>query len=353
MRLVRAIGILHIANTGCYPDPQVEFMPLTPEIMLRVLPEQPPPWEPRSAEEARKAQLLVELDGGLGPLSRGYFWQKYITEQLREARSWLSDSLTALAYPNPLLQQAVGYIEIDASFATEELVRRASRGTGYFFGAIVYDHRGESDGFRALSRDIGSLSPESRGITAVRMAAADIHHAPHPVGATATCWTSKRGSGGWIRDVLTAKHVVSGFAVGQNVAMAGGSFGILRDFCEASVDAALIEPPNHTHSYQPLGLDIDPSIGSDVTFTGANSTQRSGKITRTWVFPSDGDAYDPQRVHFDFSGVQGDSGALVRLTSTGDAVGIYTGIKCGKSTQAGMAQAIWQATELLDVDLFE
>jgi hypothetical protein len=100
-------------------------------------------------------------------------------------------------------------------------------------------------------------------------------------------------------------------------------------------------------------MDVDPAVGSDVNFTGAGTSQRSGRITKTWVFPTDADPYDPQRVHFDVTGVQGDSGALVRLASTGEAVGIYTGTKVGQSTQSGMSQAIWQATELLGIEIYE
>lgn len=327
-------------------------MPLTLEIMAQVLPTEPPPWEPRTETERHKADLLRARDGGDGPFSRGYFWQKHITSQLREARNWLSDSLTALAYPHGLLQQAVGYIEIDQSFATDEAVQRAARGTGYFFGAIIYDHRGGEVGL-AASRDIGELDASSGGIPAVRLAAADILHAPHPVGATSSCWAAKRGNGGAVRYLLTAKHAVAGLGRGQTVAMAGGGLGKLTDFCDGSVDAAIVEPPSSATSATPLAMDIDPAIGSDVNFIGAGTPQKAGRITKTWVFPADPDPYDPQRVHFDVAGVAGDSGALVRLASTGEAVGIYTGVKAGRSSQSGMSQAIWQATELLDIDLCE
>lgn len=327
-------------------------MSLTLEVMARVLPPGRPPWEPSTAAERRKAEFLRARDEGDGTFSRGYFWQKHLTSQLREARSWLSDSLTGLAYPHDLLRQAVGYIEIDAAFASDEAVQRAARGTGYFFGAIVYDHRGDADGLPS-SRDIGQIDEASRGIPAVRLAAADIPHAPHPAGATSTCWTAKRRNGGFIRYSLTAKHAVAGLGRGQTVAMAGGGFGRLVDFCDGSVDAALFEPPSGPRSAIPLAMDIDPAVGLDVNFIGAGTPLRAGRITKTWVFPTDPDPYDPQRVHLDVTGVPGDSGALVRLTSTGEAVGIYTGIKSGRSSQSGMSQAIWQAAELLNIDLYE
>lgn len=327
-------------------------MPLTLEVMVRVLPPRLPPWEPKTVAEQHKVEFLRARDEGDGPFTRGYFWQKHLTEQLREARNWLSDSFTALAYPHPLLQQAVGYIEIDAAFAFDEAVQRAARGTGYFFGAIVYDHRGGADGL-ASSLDIGQINDASRGIPAVRLAAADVPHAPHPAGATATCWAAKRGNGSWIGYLVTAKHAVAGLGRGQTVPIAGGGHGKLIDFCQGAVDAALVEPPSGVSSPTSLAMDIDPAVGLDVNFVGAGNSQKSGRITKTWIFPSDSNAYDAQRVHFDVIGAQGDSGALVRLASTAEAVGLYTGIKAGRSSQSGMSQAIWQAAELLDIDLYE
>jgi hypothetical protein len=135
--------------------------------------------------------------------------------------------------------------------------------------------------------------------------------------------------------------------------MAAGGFGTLEDYCDGSVDAALVQPPSGASSALTLSLDVDPAIGLDVSFIGAGTPQRSGRITKTWVFANNSDPYDPQRVHFDVMGAPGDSGALVRLDATSEAVGIYTGIKAGRSTQSGMSQAIWQATDLLAIDLYE
>ena len=328
-------------------------MPLTLEVMLQVLPPSLPPWNPRTKSEDRKAEILRERDGGDGPYSRGYFWQKHLTEQLRTSRSWMSDSLTALAYPDKLLQQAVGYIEFDASFHDDEEIVRASRGTGYFFGAVLFDHRGGGDGIGPKSRDIGQIDDASRGIPAARLAAADIAHAPHPAGATATCWAAKKGDGGCVDYIVTAKHAVTGLGRGQRIAMAGGGFGTLNDFCDSSVDAALVEPASGSTNAVALPMDIDPAVGLSVSFIGSLSAQRSGRITKTWIHPTDSDPYDPQRVLFDVTGVAGDSGALVRLDSTAEAVGIYTGIKTAGSTQIGMSQAMWQATDLLDIELYE
>lgn len=327
-------------------------MTLTLEVMQRVLPSGFPPWQPRTEIENEKAQYVRSRDGGDGPFSRGYFWQKHLTAQLREARSWMSDSLTALAYPHEFLQQAVGFIEVDSSLISDESVMTASKGTPYFFGAVVYDHRGGTDGL-STSRDIGLIDDASQGMPAVRLAAADILHAPHPAGATAACWAAQRGSSGHIRHLVTAKHAVAGLGRGQTVPMAGGGHGTLIDYCDGSVDAAIVEPPSGSISSSALTMDIDPPVGLDVHFVGSGNIQKSGRITKTWIFPDDPDPYDAQRVHFDFTGVPGDSGALVRSTGTGAAVGIYTGIKSTRSRQSGMSQAIWQASELLGIDLYE
>jgi len=330
-------------------------MTLSLEIMASVLPSDLPPWRPSTESEWRKAEALQVRDGGQGIFTRGYFWQKHLIELLRENRSWMSDSLTALAYPHELLEQAVGYIEVDAAIDSDPMIREASKGTGFFFGAVVYDHRGKVDPAYDLpqSVDIGQINVASAGLPAVRLAAADIAHAPDPVGATAACWAAKRGTVSAIQEILTVKHAFSGLTQGQRVAMASGGFAILEDFCEGSVDAALVEVANTARSHSPLMMDPDPAIGMDVEFTGATSSRRTGKITKTWVFPFDSDPYDPQRVHFDVTGAAGDSGALVRLSATGEAVGIYAGIKAGFSSQSGMSQAIWQATELLNIELYE
>lgn len=327
-------------------------MPLTLEIIERIVPPGLPPWKPRTDKEQRKAEYLRSQEGTDGPLIRSYFWQKYLTEKIRDRRSWLSDSLTALAYPDELLQQAIGFIEIDASFASNSLVQRATAGTSYFFGAILYDHRAGQEGLHE-ALDIGGIEDSAKGIPAVHFPAADILHAPHPAGATASCRAAKRGSKQEVRYFVTAKHSVLGLGRGQRVPLEGGGFGSLVDYCAGAVDAALIGSPCRAISSNSLAIDIDPAIGSDVYLIGSGGGQKSGRITKTWVFPTDTDPYDPQRVHFDFTGVHGDSGALVRLAATDEAIGIYTGIKQGRSTQSGMSQAIWQAVELLDIKLFE
>lgn len=327
-------------------------MTLTAEIMYRVLPADRPPWEPSTPEEADKASWLSLRDGGDGPFTRGYFWQKYLTRVLRENRGFVSDSLVRLGFPEPGLEMAVGYIEVDIAFAGEEIVRQASKATGYFFGAVLYDHRAGSDGDIRSVVDLGQLAEPLKGVPAVRMPAADIPHAPNLANATAACWTAKTGSGK-VDGILTAKHAIAGIARGRNVAMAGGGFGKLVDFCDGSVDAAVIDPPSRPNNPVSLPMDVDPMIGLGIEFNGVTSGLKSGTISKTWVFPTDDDPYDPQRVHFDITGKPGDSGALVRLVSTGAAIGIYTGVKTGASTRSGMSQAIWQATSLLNIDLFE
>jgi len=328
-------------------------MVLTTEIMDRVLPDGFSDWRPRNEQAVNKAQALRARDGGEGPFSRSYFWQKCLTHRLREERNWLSLSLTGLEYSNEWLEQAVGFIEVDASIVHDEAIQQASRGTGYFFGAILYDHRDNPEKARLTSLDFGELDGMLKGIPTIRLAAADILHGPHLAGATSSCWASLRNLKNQPDHILTVKHAIAGLRKGQRVAMAGGGSSTLIEFCEGSVDAALIKPHQALTSMQSVKLDVDPAVGSDITFTGAGSNQRTGKITKTWVFPTDSSAYDAQRVHFDVAGVQGDSGALVRLAATGEAVGLYTGIKVGRSTQSGMSQAIWQATELLKIDLYE
>ncbi|WP_376697547.1 trypsin-like peptidase domain-containing protein [Wenzhouxiangella sp. EGI_FJ10305] len=328
-------------------------MSLSLELMNSVLPRGVPAWEPRNHVEERSIDRLRRIDGGDGIFSRSYYWQKRLSYLLLEADSWLSDSLTALAYPDISLGLSVGFVPVDRSFASEEIVQQAARGTRYFFGAILYDHRANADPFFSRALNLGTIDEAFEGVPAVGAPAVDIPHTPGISGALGTCWAIERGADRVPEHFITAKHAVSGKDRGQTVALSGGGYGSLVAYCDGAVDAALIKSSLIPLSYRPLPINADPVIGSEVEFVDAKSQIKAGRITNVWVFPGNSDAYDAHRIHFDVAGSHGDSGALVRDAASGQAVGIYTGLKRVGTFNSGMAQGIWQATELLDVDIYD
>ncbi|KIT16623.1 hypothetical protein [Jannaschia aquimarina] len=340
-------------------------MSLTLETMLRALPPDMPPWEAGTEGERDKVASLRDRDGGAGPLSRGYAWQKWLTRYLRENGPNVasgfgvdtgvpSDRMDRKGYVAPQAEFAVGYVETDVAASRDTRVRDAAKGTGYVFGAALYDHRGGDVTDPVVAEFIPVGSPGAGiQLPVVRLVAAEVLHAPDPSNATAACWASDARTHMMPNRVLTAKHAVNGLAPGDNVAMADGSMGQLVTFCPAGVDAAMIECGARRPAPVPLDIDPDPAVGEEVSFHGAVSGTVSGRITRTWIFPDNSSAYDAHRIHLDETGKAGDSGALLRLKSDRRAVGLYTGIKHGRSTQTGMAQAIWQVTDLLGLDLHE
>lgn len=327
-------------------------MTLTNEIISRVLPVRDAPWSPERPAEFGKVEKLAASGTFADLLRRSYFWQKALTRFMRENRDWASDSLTGRSAGHESISFAVGFIELDMTMRSSAPLVEACNGTDYFFGALVLD----SDAAEPLQQqiDAGQLDPAMAKIPVAYLNVSDEFDAPPAlVNATAACWAAPVNLA-VVQNVVTAKHAIAGLRRGQNVSFRNSRPGILVDFCPSSVDAALVESPlQPTYAPTPIVIDEEPVNGEDVEFTGDQSGTRSGKITKTWVFPDDLSEFDPQRVYTDFRGQPGDSGSLVRNAVTRDAVGIYIGKKRSRSTVFGQSQYLAQATHHLNINLFE
>lgn len=332
-------------------------MTLSNEIISKILPEREAPWSPDSPLENEKFASFRNTDryGDFGDLrQRSYAWQKALTRLLRENSDWATDSFTARGSEDKNFEFAVGFVDFDASLKSSELAYEVTKDTGYFFGAVVFDKLHSSGKPFRLELNAGQIDERFTNIPVVYLNVAEIADSPPTLtNATVGSWAAERGDG-IVDDIITAKHAVSGLAINQNVSFSGGASGRLVAFCPSSVDAALVESPVMPKNAPPLlTVDQEPVIGESVEFVGDVSGYKSGKITKTWVFPDDLSEYDPQRVYLDFRGRPGDSGSMVKNAKTGDAVGIYVGKKKGKTSFYGQAQYLYQAAEHLNVDLYE
>jgi hypothetical protein len=176
---------------------------------------------------------------------------------------------------------------------------------------------------------------------------------PNPLGGTGACFAiSKAGSQPIGPGILTAKHVV-GDVLGASVALSCGHTGSVGDVGPDGIDAAIVISPclkNKGHQMQPRQL-IAPY--TDVDFSGARSTV-STKVTA--VTDTKGilnSSALPSRIFLAQPGVGGDSGALVAESRSGTPIGIYMGSYLDPANlTGGIAQHLYQATEIMDMEIF-
>jgi hypothetical protein len=93
---------------------------------------------------------------------------------------------------------------------------------------------------------------------------------------------------------------------------------------------------------------------SDYEFSGAASGPVRGKVTKitdtSGIFTS---AHLPIRLWLSSHGTEGDSGALVRDSVSGDPIGLYVGGYADPVGSAGgLAQHLYQATTLMDMEIY-
>jgi hypothetical protein len=240
---------------------------------------------------------------------------------------------------------SVGFIPIDPAIREQVLQFHPESlfESGYFFGGALFDKRPGADPrppFELKLRD-GHM---------VRIVGFPIKYVPHspadPMDGASAAWAKDPG----FRGVLTCKHVVSTYGVGDPVPMKDGTSGTLRSFGSGTVDAAFIETVHRRRMWRSLRIEDDPVDGSLVIAEFRSGTCQA-QILSSWYFPDNLDPYNPMRVFIDRSGQPGDSGSLV-ATGTRRGVGIYAATGVGNGTRQGMCQYLKQAADNLNLKLY-
>jgi hypothetical protein len=175
----------------------------------------------------------------------------------------------------------------------------------------------------------------------------------NPANGTATSWAYSKKPGLQGRPaLLTAKHVVSGQAIGSSIPLSKGN-GTLLDLAPEGIDAALIEVSKFRVPAK-LSAILCPQFvaqWTDVDVDGLQSGSFSTKITevnsgRGTLHPS-----IPLRVFLAHAGQPGDSGALVR-DKNGFGIGLYMGeVTTPANVQEGFCQHLGQVEQSLNIDL--
>jgi len=177
----------------------------------------------------------------------------------------------------------------------------------------------------------------------------------HPSGGTGACYGKSRvhGSSSLGPGILTAKHVV-GSVIGAPVVLSCGCPAHVVDIGPDGIDAALVQSQcsqAHQQQIYPRHL-VAP--WTDVVFDGAASGRHYTKITAvTDTMGILNSSALPARVFLADKGRAGDSGALVADAQSGDPIGIYMGEYNDLAGRTGgIAQHAYQATQLMDMELY-
>lgn len=183
----------------------------------------------------------------------------------------------------------------------------------------------------------------------------------NPLGAaTSTCFvkpvTGKRFYGTvWSEGILIARHVLGSTpAAGALVNMQTGPALPVVDIDSATtIDAAVLDLGTGGIPTGAKRIPLYPAVapGTNVTVYGT-SAPFSADVLRVMDDPKYFGNMAAHRAFLDQHGQYGDSGALVRETSSRDAVGVYIG-QTGGSPAEGIVQLMRQVTKYFEVDLYE
>lgn len=177
----------------------------------------------------------------------------------------------------------------------------------------------------------------------------ELHGAPNLVGATTTCYAMR----GNVPGIIVAGHSVVNSRPGDLLGLDDGSHGYLGLSRYQPIDAAFIELPYALSHLSDLPVVDYPTVGDDVIVQtrGGGQHRQVAQVSNTIVSPNFSDY--PIVLYLDRGCSRGDSGALIRLDRTGEAVGIYTGTHRRRDPRIpealGIAQNMAQAVYALDV----
>lgn len=233
-----------------------------------------------------------------------------------------------------------------------------SRGVGRLptFGVSVQLPRDVDDRFRSLERwsrerpssvyfpRLGARLP-----LAVVSVEQELHAAPNLIGATTTCYALRGGVPG----IVVAGHSVAHSLRGDLMDLDDGSRGYLAHSGYQPIDAAFVEISHLPPRLTDLPVVEFPTMGDEVIVQTRNGEQHRKVALVGIAIVSPSFSEYPLVLYLDGGCSPGDSGSLIRLARTGEAVGIYTGTHRLRDPIAaellGTAQNMAQAVHALGV----
>jgi len=327
-------------------------MPVSDETAYQLLPEGRPESEFANPLVLARLRELEKEFGRDGLLPRSLVWHSLVATVLSDG---IGRIIEVFGIPRrSAFDVAVGFIDLRA---WEEQGYSSTEGRmldGHVFGTVLFDTQFVSQEPLFSVRDLGVWDERLKGIPLIYIPVASVPHSPPSVlGTTSTCWAGRRkGSGP--SDILTAAHAFGWYGAGTTVLLDNGSNGQVNSVCQHPVDAALIRPSSApSGAMQPVVVEPVPVPQEPFEFVGNASSLVQGKLDQVHILPGVSDPYSPQRIYLDTAGQPGDSGALVRSTVSGRALGIYTGKLENANAVYIHSQAMQQACDLLDIDLWE
>lgn len=174
----------------------------------------------------------------------------------------------------------------------------------------------------------------------------------HPVNGTGTCYTSAKYKDA-PSGILTAKHV-TGKRKNKQIAIACGHTGTVDRLAPEGIDAAIIkcdciaEHAANAKKVKALQF-IPPYIPAEIWGSRSDViVTRVEHVTDTFnIFSEE----FPARIVLADYGVDGDSGGMV-LAQGRKPIGIYMGQMKSEKREGGFAQHLFQAADILKVDLY-
>ncbi|HEY9080112.1 hypothetical protein [Magnetovibrio sp.] len=310
-----------------------------------------PPGMPETELSPSEALSREELLSREEPvLERSFLWFMRVRNDLRKL---LQEVSFRFPIPLPLTQGylglGIGFVPVGPEGRERWDLRPEVRELGWDFAiAFYYDRLGVDDDLPPI--DLSGISDFPLKLYPISVRR-ELHVLPSPLNASSASWAVSRSTSRV--GILTAKHAIIGQTRGASIPLKQAGYGTLEDFCAGSVDAAFISVPDAMpSSARPLVVNPNPVTGDVVELRGDVSGRVQTRVANAMYFADNLNPYNSWRVYLDDHGQPGDSGGLVRDTSDGRGVGIYTSSFATNGGQLGECQYLPQAQALLDLDLF-
>lgn len=324
-------------------------MKLTDGYVEELVPSEfPPPDIIRPWIAARYAEFIPDRTRRLS-----YLWaQAILSRLLTELYLAPGFKKTSEEIPKKIHHFSAGFVDINSHIQEKHMLKSVA-----FGGSVFVDENNYEPSQEIFFINIG----ERRFPVVVTYGVFEQHgYPPHPHGGSGTCWVeNKARNPSWNKGILTCRHVVSGYSIGNtigfyhNSSYSAPSKGILAARDKCTLDAAMIEIDSidwpSPISNLPVAATIAP--GDWVQFLGC-VTNKLGRVLRIFHDPLYTGNLFGQRIIIDCIGMPGDSGALVSNYNK-EGVGIYMGrIPDASRGWDGICQDLNQVKDYFDLDLF-